>query len=43
MKVLESVNDKGLIDSSLIEVIKSDNKGQFRLTKDTNSTKPNDF
>ena len=42
-KVLESMNDKGLIDGSLIEVIKSDNKGQFRLTKDPNSTKPNDF
>ena len=42
-KVLESMNDKGLIDSSLIEVIKSDNKGQFRLSKDPNSTKPNDF
>ena len=42
-KVLESMNDKGLIDSSLIEVIKSDNKGQFRLTKDPNSTKMNDF
>ena len=35
-KVLESMNDKGLIDSSLIEVLKSDNKGQFRLTKDPN-------
>ena len=42
-KVLESMNDKGLIDSSLIEVIKSDNKGQFRLTEDPNSTKTNDF
>ena len=42
-KVLESMNDKGMIDGSLIEVIKSDNKGQFRLTKDPNSTKPNDF
>ena len=42
-KVLESMNDKGLIDSSLIEVIKSDNTGQFRLTKDPNSTKTNDF
>ena len=42
-KILESMNDKGLIDGSLIEVIKSDNKGQFRLTKDPNSTKPNDF
>ena len=42
-KVLESMNDKGLIDSSLIETIKSDNKGQFRLSNDPNSTKPNDF
>ena len=42
-KVLESMGDKGLIDSSIIEVIKSDNKGQFRLTKDPDSTKPNDF
>ena len=42
-KVLESMNDKGLIDSSLIEVIKSDNKGQFRLIKDPDSTKTNDF
>ena len=42
-KVLESMNDKGLIDSSLIDVIKSDNKGQFRLSKDPNSTKTNDF
>ena len=37
------MNDKELIDSSLIGVIKSDNKGQFRLTKDPNSTKNNDF
>ena len=42
-KVLESMNNKGLIDSSLIEVLKSDNKGQFKLIKDPNSTKPNDF
>ena len=42
-KVLESMNDKGLIDSSLLEVLKSDNKGQFRLFKDPNSTKPNDL
>ena len=42
-KVLESKNDKGLIDSSILEVLKSDNKGQFRLTKDPNSTKPNDL
>ena len=37
------MNDKGLIDSSRIEVLKSDNKGQFRLIKDLNSNKPNDF
>ena len=42
-KVLESMNDKGLIDSSLIDVIKSDNRSQFRLSKDLGSTKPNDF
>ena len=42
-KVLESMNDKGLIDSSLIEVNKFDNKGQFRLVKDPNSTKTNGF
>ena len=39
--------DKGLIApylaSSLVEVIKSDNKSQFRLRKDPNSTKMNDF
>ena len=32
-----------MVDSSLIEVNKFNNKGQFRLTKDPNSTKPNDF
>ena len=42
-KVLESMNDKGLIDSFLIDVIKSDNRSQFRLCKDLDSTKPNDF
>ena len=42
-KLLESMNDKGLIDSSLIEILKPDNEGQFRLIKDPNSTKPNDF
>ena len=42
-KVLESKNDEGLIDSSLVEVFKYDNKGQFRLSKDPNSTKMNDF
>ena len=42
-KVLESMNDKGLIDSSILEVIIPANKGQFRLTKDPDSTKRNDF
>ena len=42
-KVLESMNDTGLVDSSLLEVLKSDNKGQFRLIKDPNSIKTNDF
>ena len=37
------MNDKGLIDSSILKVLKPDNKGQFRLTKDPNSTKPNDL
>ena len=42
-KVLELMYDKGLIApylaSSLVEVFKSDNKSQFRLRKDPNSTK----
>ena len=46
-KVLELMNDKGLIApylaSSLVEVFKFDNKSQFRLRKDPNSTKMNDF
>ena len=46
-KILELMNDKGLIAPyltiSLIEVFKKDNKSQFRLRKDTNSTKMNDF
>ena len=42
-KILESMNDKGLIDSSILEVIIPANKGQFRLTKDPDSTKRNDF
>ena len=46
-KVLELMYDKGLIApylaSSLVEVFKSDNKSQFRLRKDPNSTKMNDF
>ena len=41
-KVLESMNNKGLVDSSLLEVIK-DSKGQFRLIKDPKSIKTNDF
>ena len=46
-KVLELMNDKGLIapylTTSLVEVFKKDNKSQFRLRKDPNSTKLNDF
>ena len=42
-KILESMNDKGLVDSSLLEALKYDNKGQFRLIKDPNSIETNDF
>ena len=46
-KILELMNDKGMITpylaSSLVEVSKRDNKSQFRLRKDPNSTKMNDF
>ena len=46
-KILELMNDKGLIapylTTSLVEVFKKDNKSQFRLRKDHNSTKMNDF
>ena len=46
-KILELMNDKGMIApylaSSLLEVFKKDNKSQFRLRKDPNSTKMNDF
>ena len=46
-KILELMNDKGMIApylaSSLVEVFKKDNKSQFRLRKDPNSTKMNDF
>ena len=46
-KILELMNDKGLIapylTTSLVEVFKKDNKSQFRLRKDPNSTKVNDF
>ena len=46
-KVLELMNEKGLIApylaSSLVEAFKSDNKSQFRLRKDPDSTKIIDF
>ena len=46
-KILELMNDKGMIapylTTSLVEVFKKDNKSQFRLRKDPNSTKMNDF
>ena len=46
-KILELMNDKGMIapylTSSLVEVFKKDNKSQFRLRKDPDSTKMNDF
>ena len=44
---LELMNDKCLIapylSSSLVNVFKPENRGQFRLKKDLNSTKMNDF
>ena len=46
-KNLELMDEKGMIApylaSSLVEVFKKDNKIQFRLRKDPNSTKLNDF
>ena len=46
-KILELMNDKGMIapylTTSFVEVFKKDNKSQFRLRKDPNSTKMNDF
>ena len=46
-KILELMNDKGMIapylTTSLVEVFKKDNKSQFQLRKDPNSTKLNDF
>ena len=46
-KNLELMNEKGLIapylTSSLVNLFKPENKSQFRLRKDTNSTKLNDF
>ena len=46
-KILELINDKGMIapylTTSLVEVFKKDNKSQFGLRKDPNSTKLNDL
>ena len=46
-KILELMDEKGMIASylasSLVKVFKKDNKSQFRLRKDPNSTKLNDF
>ena len=46
-KYLELMNDKGIIapylTTSLVEVFKKDNKSQFRLRKDPDSTKINGF
>ena len=46
-KILELMDEKGMIASylasSLVEVFKKDNKSQFRLRKDPNSTKLNDL
>ena len=46
-KVLELIDEKGLIApylaSSLVNLFKPENKSQFRLRKDPNSTKMNDF
>ena len=46
-KILELMNDRGLIApylaSDLVNVFKPENKSQFRLREDPNSTKMNDF
>ena len=46
-KVLELMTDKGMIArylaSSLVNLFKPENKSQFRLTKDYNSIRTNDF
>ena len=46
-KILELMNDKGMIApylaSSLVNLFKPENKSQFRLKKDPNSTKMNVF
>ena len=45
--VLQLMNDKGMIApflaSSLVNLLNPENKSQFRLRKDPNSTKMNDF
>ena len=45
--ILELMNDKGMIapylTTSLVEVFKKDSKSQFRLRKDPNSSKMNNF
>ena len=45
--ILELMNDKGIIapylTTSLVEVFKKDNESQFRIRKDPNSTKMNNF
>ena len=46
-KILELMNDNGMIASylalPLVEVFRKDNKSHFRIRKDPNSTKLNDF
>ena len=46
-KILELMNDNGMIASylalPLVEVFRKDNRSQFRIRKDPNSTKLNDF
>ena len=46
-KIVELMDEKGMIapylTSSLVNLFKSENKSQFRLRKDPNSTKMNDF
>ena len=46
-KILELMDEKGMmasyLTSSLVEVFKKDNKSQFRLRKDPDSTKLNEF
>ena len=46
-KILELMKDKGMIApylaTSLVNLLKRENKSQFSLRKDPNSTKRNDF